>query len=251
MYTFSFVRFTNVILFKTNLIVYIWCLKNTNMNLAEEYFGSFESFKEKFGSELLSNNVNILSDFLDNKQNIIQFHERYIKNSKPKIVLCGINPGRFGAGLTGIPFIDFNSLGKMLPFVESITSEKSAGFFFSVIQEFGIVEFYKNFHVTNLSWYGFCKCNKGSNVNYYDLRTDIQRYLIDIFVREIEYINPEVIIPLSTQVYHELRALKESGEIKAEIGPRLNHPSWITTYRSRELSHWRNQYISVLKKYLN
>lgn len=82
--------------------------------IAEDYFDFYDIFKEKYSENLKSRNIKILSDFIDNKKNIIEFHKKYVEPNSPKIVICGINPGWNGAGLTGIPFIDFASLSKML-----------------------------------------------------------------------------------------------------------------------------------------
>ena len=220
--------------------------------IAEEYFDFYAIFTEKYSGSLQSRNVKILSYFIDNKDNIIKFHKKYVEPNSPKIVICGINPGRNGAGLTGIPFIDFESLSKMIPDIKENDWEPSAKFFFSIIQEFGIEAFYRNFHVTNISWFGFSRINKPKNVNYFDndISTEIATCLINKFVEEIELINPDYIIPLSKHVLYELESLKKKCRIRAEIGTRLNHPSWVTTYRSNDLTSGRQKYVDTLTKYL-
>jgi hypothetical protein len=222
-------------------------------SIVEDYFEFYETFKEKYSEILKSRNVKILSSFLVNKSNIIEFHKKYVEPNAPKIVICGINPGRNGAGLTGIPFIDFASLSQMLPDIKQNDWEQSAKFFFSVIQEFGIETFYKNFHVTNISWFGFSRIDKQKNVNYFekDISTEIAIYLIDKFVEEMELINPDYIIPLSKTVFYELESLKKRNKIKAEIGICLNHPSWVTTYRSKDLSKWKQKYVDILSYYID
>jgi hypothetical protein len=221
--------------------------------IAQEYFDFYEIFKEKYSETLRSRNIKILSDFIDNKNNIIEFHKKYIEPNSPKIVICGINPGRNGAGLTGIPFIDFESLSNMLPGIKENDWEQSAKFFFSVVQGFGIEIFYKNFHVTNISWFGFSRIDKSKNVNYFekDISTEIAIYLIDKFVEEMDLINPDYIIPLSKTVLYELENLKKQKKIRAEIGTCLNHPSWVVAYRRKDLSTWRQKYIDTFSKYID
>lgn len=221
------------------------CMKT----IAEDYFEFYEIFKNKYSEELESKNIGILSNFLENRNNINEFHRKYIQPNSPKVVICGINPGRFGAGQTGIPFIDFDSLSKMLPNIEKKESEKSAKFLFSVIQEFGIENFYQRFHVTNLSWYGFYDLKKGKNVNYDSLPTNIEIYLIDKFVEEMEFVNPEFIIPLSKNVFYELESFKKRNLIKAELGTRLNHPA--SPIVSKNVNLWKNIYVDTLSKYSN
>ena len=212
-------------------------------NIVDDYFEFYETFKEKYSEVLKSNNIGILSKFLDNKNNIIEFHKRYVQPNSPKIVMCGINPGRRGAGITGIPFIDTNSLSEMLPDISNPKSEKSAKFFFSIIKEFGINEFSRNIHVTNMSWFGFYSLDKGTNVNYNYLPIEIQNVLVDKFVEEMDFVNPNVILPIGDTVKLELlNNLKVKNRISAEIGTRLYHPA----YRLVE----RNSYIKVLTEYL-
>jgi len=214
--------------------------------IVDEYFEFYEIFKEKYSKILKSENIGILSKFLDNKNNIIEFHKKYVQPNTPKIVICGINPGRYGAGKTGIPFIDFKSLSKIFPDIANYESEKSAKFFFEIIEDFGINKFYKSFHVTNISWYGFQhKENNiiGNNINYYDLPFEIQNFLFDKFIEEMNFIKPDTIIPLGTKVYWELLRLKAENKLKAKIDTPLQHPTYCRVDK--------DIYMKTLTRYLN
>ncbi|MBV6655114.1 MAG: DUF4918 family protein, partial [Mameliella sp.] len=35
-----------------------------------------------------------------------QFYGKYYSDDRPRVAIFGINPGRFGAGVTGVPFTD-------------------------------------------------------------------------------------------------------------------------------------------------
>lgn len=210
-------------------------------NIFENFFEFYKTFKEKYSEILRSQNIGILSEFLDNKDNIVEFQKKYVQPNSPKIVMCGINPGRKGAGITGIPFIDTYSLSKLIPGITNTKSEKSAKFFFSIIEEIGINKFYRNVHVTNMSCLGFYKLDKGTNVNYNSLPTEIQNVLIDKFVEEMGFINPDVIIPIGVIVECELHNIK--NRLKAEIGLRLHHPAYCLVNRKT--------YIETLAKYFD
>lgn len=41
-----------------------------------------------------------------------QFYSKYYNDHQPRTLLLGINPGRFGGGITGIPFTDPINLEK-------------------------------------------------------------------------------------------------------------------------------------------
>ena len=87
-----------------------------------------EKLKEKYLSSSIFDNEDIvlLDSFLDNWENVKQFNEKYYTEGYPKTVLCGINPGKNGAGKTGVPFLDFNSLSKLMDGVEHADTERSA-----------------------------------------------------------------------------------------------------------------------------
>ena len=53
--------------------------------------------------------IGVLSDFVSEDRVINDFWDTYYGAGVPRVVLCGLNPGRFGAGQTGIPFMDFAS----------------------------------------------------------------------------------------------------------------------------------------------
>ena len=123
----------------------------------------------------------------DALKNQILFDEKYYHEGFPKIVLCGINPGRKGAGITGIPFIDPPTLAKRLPDNnikgknDDDPTEPSAKFFNKIIDDhFGVDKFYKHFYVTNFSWFGFIK-KDGTNCNYFKLPTQAQKYIEKVF----------------------------------------------------------------------
>ena len=84
-----------------------------------------EKLKEKYLSSSVFENedIELLDDFLDNWENVKRFYEKYYANGYPKTVLCGINPGKNGAGKTGIPFLDFDSLSKLIDGIEHTDTE--------------------------------------------------------------------------------------------------------------------------------
>jgi hypothetical protein len=93
----------------------------------------------------------------------------------PRTLLIGINPGRFGAGMTGIPFTDPIRLkdpcGIDNPW--PARQELSSVFMYDMIRAFGGPEaFYGQFYITSVSPLGFTQ--DGKNLNYYDERHLLQ-----------------------------------------------------------------------------
>src|SRR5687767_697997 len=99
------------------------------------------------------------------------FYDKYYTDTLPRTMIFGINPGRFGGGITGIPFTDpvrlQEACGIMNPFKKQ--AELSSVFVYQMIDAFGGPrEFYSRFFITALSPLGFTK--DGRNLNYYDDR---------------------------------------------------------------------------------
>ena len=190
----------------------------------------------------------MLDSFLKNQNNIAKYYERYVSEKPNKIVLCGLNPGRFGAGLTGVPFIDFKSLSEMIPEVDRQETENSAQFFFEVIKKIGVEKFYENCYVTNVSKFGYSRKSSSKNVNYPELPEIAQNWLFQKFIDEMNLIKPKLIIPLSKNVEGTLKMLSQNQQLNFKIGDRLNHPSWIMIYRQKDENKWIKKYVDRISE---
>jgi len=183
-----------------------------------------EKLKEKYLSSSVFKNddIELLDGFLDNWENVKHFYEKYYANGYPKTVLCGINPGKNGAGKTGIPFLDFDSLSKLIDGIEHTDTERSAQFFYDVVQEFGVEKFYRSFYVTNISWMGYMKENK--NVNYYQLSDPVKEFIYDAFKHEMSVVGPKTIISLSQEVKKTVNDIFQDSGI--DTATTLPHPNY-------------------------
>lgn len=88
------------------------------------------------------------------------FYRKYYDDNTPRHLILGINPGRFGAGLTGIPFTDPGHLTEQcgIPYSGPIAHEPSSVFVYDMIQAFGGVEaFYSLFYISAVCPLGFTK----------------------------------------------------------------------------------------------
>lgn len=188
--------------------------------------------------------ISVLREFEDNVHVAKRFAKAYCSSKNPTVVLCGINPGRLGAGKTGVPFLDFASLSKLLPDVNRPDAERSAQFFFEIVEHFGAKEFYATFHVTNISSIGFERA--GSNFNYYDLPAPVINHVHAEFKNEINAVQPAVIISLAKSVHDTVRKLFVNSTI--DVSTRLPHPNYCAFPKRRDLC--KQQYIEVLSQYI-
>ena len=189
--------------------------------------------------------VCVLSDLLLNQTHIDTFWQTYYGSSVPRVVICGINPGRHGAGKTGIPFLDFQSLAQLIPGVERSDSEGSAGFFYQVVKRVGASAFFPTFYVTNIASVGFA-C-EGKNLNYNELPGPALEIVERNFLLEMAVVQPTHIISLGEVVHATVNKLMGK---EVDCTRRLPHPSWITTYRRNESEKWLSHYLAELGPFL-
>lgn len=203
---------------------------NKMVEIVEQKLGFYESItigdNKWVSDDLKKENIHILTGFIENKDLVNNFYKQVYSEIQPRIVLCGINPGRLGAGKTGVPFLDYLSLSKFFPDIKSTDREHSAQFVYKVIESYGKERFFNSVYLTNYSWFGFetKSNNRRKNVNYFELSKNIQSVIEESFLEEMEILQPQFIIPLSEKVEQSLMGLKRSRRLDYEIMPRLKHP---------------------------
>src|SRR4030043_276996 len=127
----------------------------------------------------LPDGISIMNPFRENRDVISvisAFYRKYYSDARTRRIILGINPGRFGAGVTGLPFTDTVRLKEKcgLSIPELKTHETSSVFMYEMIDRYGGPEkFYGDYFISSVSPLGFTK--KGSkgkegNFNYYDSR---------------------------------------------------------------------------------
>ncbi len=192
--------------------------------IVQLHFDFYESIKSNFEVRdiLEQEKITVLNGFNKNIELVRRYYQTFYPDQAKRIVLCGINPGRNGAGKTGIPFIDYLSASQLLCGIGQDDWEQSAQFIFSVINEIGSQTFYKNVYMTNISWFGFIK--DGNNLNYYDLPLPLPTTFTESFIAEMDIVQPKVIIPLSKEVEQTLKKMTKEGRLSYPMAQRLPHP---------------------------
>jgi len=104
----------------------------------------------------------------DTRKCMEAFYNRYYQDDQRRTFILGINPGRFGAGLTGVPFTDpirLEKLGIQNDFPKK--QELSSVYVYDVIDRCGGPDlFFSKYYIASLSPLGLVK--NGVNYNYYD-----------------------------------------------------------------------------------
>ena len=86
--------------------------------------------------ELGRERISILPGFIEQAELVRSYYKKFYSKPGHRIVFCGINPGQYGAGKTGVPFIDFHGISQLLTGYDQQDKERSAQFMLSIINEY-------------------------------------------------------------------------------------------------------------------
>lgn len=209
----------------------------------------------EFDHSLLDNDLRVLNPFegasAEQEEALSGFYHKFYNDNEPRNLILGINPGRLGAGATGIPFTDTKRLIRCgIPFDSFTTHEPSSVFVYEAVDAFGGPEtFYNSFFIGSVCPLGFTviKNNKEVNFNYYD-RTSFANalapYLLEQIQKQIELAgkNERIIVFGTGKNLKFLQKLNNEYNFTPELVP-LEHPRYVMQYKYKH----REQYIA---KYL-
>jgi hypothetical protein len=204
--------------------------------------------------------ISIMNPFMENGEVlalISGFYKKYYSDHRPRRLILGINPGRFGAGVTGIPFTDTVRLKEKcgLSVAGLKTHETSSVFVYEMIEKYGGCEkFYGDYFISSVSPLGFTKAgSKGRevNFNYYDSK-ELSEAILDF---AIDSINKQISFGLERDVcfclgsgknFRFLSWLNGRHHFFKRIEP-LEHPRFIMQYKSKQKNFYIDKYLFKLK----
>jgi hypothetical protein len=181
-----------------------------------------------------------------------KFYKKFYNDEKPRTMILGINPGRHGGGVTGIPFTDpvkLEALG--LPNDFQKKRELSADFVYQIIDAFGGAEkFYQKFYISAVSPLGFTKNEK--NLNYYDsknLPDLLNKFIVKCLNDQLSWnLNAKLCYCLGEgENFKFLNKINNQYHFFEEIIP-LPHPRFIMQYRRKKIDHFINLYLEQLNR---
>ena len=202
-----------------------------------------------------------MNPFRENKEALnisAKFYKKFYDDNNPRHIILGINPGRFGAGVTGVPFTDtkrlFDECG--LEFSGKPTHEPSATFIYEVIRAYGGTKrFYGNFYIQSICPLGFTTTNdknKQVNYNYYDskeLTESVYDFMIKNIRKQIKLgINTNVGFCFGTGKNEKfLQKLNEEYRFFKKIIA-LEHPRFIMQYKFKTKHLYVEKYLNAFKE---
>ena len=174
--------------------------------------------------------------------------------------MLGINPGRFGAGITGVNFTAPKQLKEACGIDHHLksSSELSAEFIYEMINEYGGVKtFYENCFIAAVCPLGFITSpnllQRGiqKNINYYDdknLMKAVTPFIVECMNKQLNMgFNREKCICIGGEKnFKFLQRLNNEHGWFNEIVP-LPHPRFILQYRRKQKDKYIHQYLSALR----
>lgn len=225
-----------------------------------------QSFAEKvieFNQNLnftgkLPKGFQVLNPFIENPETQVvmrQFYEKFYSDNKKRKFIIGINPSRYGAGVTGVPFTDTKRLENIcgIKMHSAYTHEVSSVFLYDMITEYGgAQDFYFNFYINSpfpLAIVRHSKGDKWLNANYYDdkeLFECVKNFMIESLKKHIELgLETSEVYILGKKNAGFIQKLNEEAHLFGEMKV-LEHPRFIQQYKSKEKQFYINKYILAL-----
>lgn len=184
------------------------------------------------------------------------FYRKFYQDHRERKFVIGINPGRHGAGTTGIPFTDTKRLGTICGITTDMksTHEVSSLFVYDMIGAYGGVEsFYHHVYIHSLFPLALIRLNeKGTwvNCNYYDdkqLAARLEGYMIAQLRKQVAFgvdRQTAYVLGKKNAVYFEKINRKEQFFKQIKVLP---HPRYIQQYKSKEKPAYIQEYLEALR----
>lgn len=208
----------------------------------------------------LPKDIKILNPFQDTpiiNDALEAFYLKFFNDNRPRYLLAGINPGRFGAGQTGIPFTDTKRLSQQCGInIDAFEShEPSSVFIYEMIEAFGGVQaFYNRFYINSVCPLGFIQKNKKGNwvnCNYYDyqeLFELMKPFIISTLKEQISFgIDTSICFSLGKKNAKFLSNINKEEHLFDKIVA-LPHPRYVMQYKFKEKEEFVSKYTTALQE---
>lgn len=207
----------------------------------------------------LPKGIKVLNPIIENGEVLItlnSFYRKFYDDSNERKIILGINPGRLGAGVTGIPFTDTKRLSEICGIeIGSVkTHEPSSVFIYDLIDKFGGPEkFYGKYYINSVCPLGLIEQNKKGNwinCNYYDYKKlflALRDFIISSLQNQIGFgIDTTICYVLGKKNAQFLSIINNEMKFFDSIVA-FDHPRYIVQYKSK----LKADYIDAYLEYLN
>ena len=211
-----------------------------------------------FDLNTLDYDLNVLNPFslasFEQTTVLDKFYHKFYGDHEPRNLILGINPGRLGAGATGIPFTDTKRLNQCgIEMTEFTTHEPSSVFVYEAIDAYGgPTEFYNKFLIGSVCPLGFVvkKGNSWINFNYYDRASFVKKltpFLLEQIKKQLALagLNERIIVFGTGKNLRFLEHLNKEHAFTPELIA-LEHPRYIMQYKYKDRERYISKYLEAL-----
>ncbi len=200
----------------------------------------------------LPTGIEIRNPFKENqtKRVVKSFYENFFNDNNSRLFVFGINPGRFGGGLTGIAFTDPVALKEYCGIDNELGSKKelSSKFIYKMIDELGgVKKFYSKVFLSSL--YPLALIKDGKNYNYYDskeLSATLKNEIVKSVKTQIQFgARRDKVIVLGKKNADNFSALNKKYHFFDNVVV-LEHPRYIMQYRLKKIDFYISKYLKAL-----
>jgi hypothetical protein len=205
---------------------------------------------------LLPSGIDVLNPYSgkEARRVVTKFYSKFFNDAVKRIFLLGINPGRFGGGITGIAFTDPVALEKNCAVKNEFPkkTELSSKFVYTFIDKYGgAKKFYSRFFIGAL--YPLVLLHNGKNYNYYGspgLYAHLRPFIISSIKKHVSFgARKDIVICLGKKNAKCLREINNELEYFKKIVV-LDHPRYIMQYRLKKVDEYAQKYMNVLRSSL-
>ncbi len=210
----------------------------------------FDEIKSPVG---LSEGVSALNPYDDPETQRVctLFFRKYYNDDHQRTALIGINPGRFGAGVTGIPFTDPVSLEEFCGISNSFQPKRelSSRFVYDLIMQLGGPDqFYSRFYFMTMFPLALIKDEK--NYNYYDssrVFNDLKNEIAFHLGKQLSLgIDRNHGLCLGKRNLEYLSSINKEHRFFSELDW-IEHPRYIQQYKSKHKDEYIQKYKEKLR----
>ena len=219
----------------------------TFANKAIRYFVNLTPPRE------IPNGISIINPYKFEEINgiIHKFYKKYFDDNRDRVFVLGINPGRFGGGITGVSFTDPVALSEYCDIENDLGTKKelSSKFIYKMIKEYGGV---KRFYSKNFlsALFPLAITKDGKNYNYYDekeLYKFLKTYIVNAIKKQVELgAVKDFAVCLGKKNAKYFSEINDEYKIFDNIRV-LDHPRYIMQYRLRQVDDYLKKYLEVLQ----
>lgn len=202
----------------------------------------------------------VLNPFMENPETTTVmelFYHKYYDDTNRRRFIIGINPGRHGAGVTGVPFTDTKRLESVcgIRMQSAQTHEVSSMFVYDMIEAYGGAPlFYNHFYINSpfpLAIIRQTKEGNWVNANYYDdkrLFEMVKDFMIESLEKHIAIgIDTSEVFILGKKNADFIQKLNKEARLFDKMTV-LEHPRYIQQYKSKEKQLYIDKYLMAFEK---